>query len=222
MPKKRRLLWQLYPSYLLITLISLLAVTWYASKSLRHFFLEQTASDLEVRAHLVEKQIMQHLDPLDEKGVDLLCKEIGKRASTRITVILPSGHVVGDSEEDPARMDNHADRPEFIKAVTGPLGTSTRYSRTLKKNMMYVGIPAKKNLQTIAVVRTSIPVDSIDVAIKNTQAKIALWGLIIAIFAAVLSLIVSRFTLASQQPHTQFRRDWRSFRSHEKNGPATP
>ena len=34
--------------------------------------------------------------------------------------------------------------------------------------------------------------DSIDVAIRNTQVKIALGGLIIALFAAVLSLIVSR------------------------------
>ena len=192
MPKKRRLLWQLYPSYLLITLISLLAVTWYASKSLRHFFLEQTASDLEARAHLVEKQILKHLDPLDEKDVDLLCKTIGARASTRITIILPSGKVIGDSQEDPARMDNHADRPEFIRALTGPSGTSTRYSRTLKKNMMYVGIPIKKNSHTLAVVRTSIPVNAIDVALKNIQVKIAVAGLIIALFAAVLSLIVSR------------------------------
>jgi two-component system phosphate regulon sensor histidine kinase PhoR len=192
MPKKKRLLWQLYPTYLLITLISLMAVTWYASRSLRHFFLRHIASDLEARGYLVEKQILKHLDPLDEKGVDLLCKEIGKRASTRITVILPSGLVVGDSDEEPARMDNHADRPEFIGAIAGPRGTSTRYSRTLKKNMMYVGIPTKKNRQTLAVVRTSIPVDSIDVAIRNTQVKVALGGLIIGLLAAVLSLIVSR------------------------------
>jgi len=169
-----------------------MAVTWYASRSLRHFFLRHTASDLEARGYLVEKQIVKHLDPLDEKGVDLLCKEIGKRASTRITVILPSGHVVGDSEEEPARMDNHADRPEFIGAIAGPRGTSMRYSRTLKKNMMYVGITTKKNHQTLAVVRTSIPVDSIDVAIRNTQVKVAFGGLIIGLFAAVLSLIVSR------------------------------
>ena len=184
--------WQLYPSYLLITLISLLAVTWYASKSLRHFFLEQTASDLETRALLLENQILEYLHPLDKEGVDLLCKKLGKQASTRITIMLPSGKVVGDSEEDPARMDNHADRPEFIQALTGPSGTSTRYSRTLKKNMMYVGVAVKKNNQTLAVVRTSIPVNAMDVALKGIRIKIALGGLIIAVLAAILSLLVSR------------------------------
>lgn len=192
MPRKKRLLWQLYPTYLLITLICLLAATWYASRSSRHFFLEQTATDLKARAHLVEKQIAPHLNPLDERAVDLLCKTVGKRASTRITIILPSGRVAGDSEELPEKMDNHADRPEFIGALNTSSSTSMRYSRTLSMNMMYVGIPLKANGKILAVVRTSIPVDAIDEAIKSIQIKIAIGGLVVALLAAVLSLIVSR------------------------------
>ncbi|MBW2342262.1 MAG: PAS domain-containing protein [Deltaproteobacteria bacterium] len=192
MAKKKRLLWQLFPSYLLITLISLLIVTWYASRSLKHFFLEQTASDLEVRAHLLEKQILEYLNPLDAESADLLCKETGKRASTRITIILPSGEVIGDSEENPANMDTHIDRPEVIQALSGRLGTSIRYSRTLEKNMMYVGVPIKNNSQILAVVRTSIPVSAIDEALKSIQNKILIGGLIIAAIAAILSLLISR------------------------------
>jgi two-component system phosphate regulon sensor histidine kinase PhoR len=192
MPKKKRLLWQLYPSYLLITIISLVAVTWYASESLKHFFLEQTASDLKVRARLFEKQVLEHLDPLDEKVVDLLCKKIGKSAATRITIILPSGKVVGDSEKDPSRMDNHVDRPEFIDALNGPSGTSIRYSRTLEKDMMYVGIPIKKKNHILAVVRTSIPVNDIDLVLNSMKIKIAFGCLVVAVFAAMLSLFVSR------------------------------
>ncbi len=192
MSKKRRLLWQLYPSYLLITIISLIAVTWYASESLKHFFLEQTASDLKVRARFFEKQVLEHFDPLDEKAVDLLCKKIGESAATRITIILPSGKVVGDSEKDPAKMDNHVDRPEFIEALNGPSGTSIRYSRTLEKDMMYVGIPVKKKNHILAVVRTSVPVNDIDLVLKSMKIKIAFGCLIVAVFAAMLSLFVSR------------------------------
>jgi two-component system phosphate regulon sensor histidine kinase PhoR len=116
MARKKRLLWQLYPSYLLIIIVSLVAVTWYASKSLRHFFLEQTSADLEARALLFEQQILEHLDPLDISRIDQLCKNIGIRSPTRITVILPSGKVIGDSEGIPASMDSHADRPEVLQA----------------------------------------------------------------------------------------------------------
>ncbi len=65
MKKSKKLIWQIFPSFLLITLLSLLAVSWYASSSMRHFFLDQTAVDLEVRAILLEKQIIAHLSPLD-------------------------------------------------------------------------------------------------------------------------------------------------------------
>ena len=192
MRKKRRFFWQLFPSYLLITIIALVPATWYASKSLRQFFLEQTASDLKARAHLFEAQIMEYLDPLDEQGIDLLCKDIGNRASTRITVILPSGKVIGDSHEDPSTMDTHVDRPEFLQALTNPFGASLRYSATLERNMMYVGIPVRINGGIVAVVRGSIPVNPIEDALSTVQNNIVFAGLIIAAFAAFLSLLVSR------------------------------
>ena len=192
MAKKRRLIWVLYPSYLLIILISLVPVTWYASVSARNFFLRQTEFDLESRAYLFENQILPYLDPLDEKNIDLLCKQAGKRSSTRITIILPSGRVVGDSESEPEGMDNHADRPEFKAALSDSYGSSTRYSRTLDKNFMYLGILIKKNNKLKAVIRTSIPVDVIDLEIKQIQGRIMYGGLIIALFGAILSLFVSR------------------------------
>jgi two-component system phosphate regulon sensor histidine kinase PhoR len=192
MARKKRLLWHLFPSFLLITIISLVAVTWYASRSLRAFFLEQTASDLKARARLFESQILRYIDPLEEKNIDLLCKDIGKGASTRFTVILTSGKVAGDSEEDPALMDTHLDRPEFIQALNSPFGMSIRYSRTLDKNMMYVGVPITVNNRILAVVRASIPVTAIDALLRNIRNDIALGGLIIAVFAAILSLVISR------------------------------
>jgi two-component system, OmpR family, phosphate regulon sensor histidine kinase PhoR len=192
MARKKRLLWHLFPSFLLITVVSLMAVTWYASRSLREFFLEQTASDLESRARLFESQILRYLDPLEDKSIDLLCKDIGKGAFTRFTVILPSGKVAGDSEEDPALMDTHLDRPEFIQALNNPFGMSVRYSRTLAQNMMYVGVRIIKNNRILAVVRASIPITSIEALIRNIRNEIALGGVIIALFAAILSLAISR------------------------------
>ncbi|MGD9033852.1 MAG: ATP-binding protein [Desulfobacteraceae bacterium] len=192
MAKKKRLLWQLYPTYIIIVVVSLLAATWFASRTLKQFYHEQSASDLEARALLFKSQILEHLSPLDAGAVDRLCKKVGGEATTRITVILPSGKVIGDSEKDPEKMDNHVDRPEVIQALSGKVGMSTRYSRTLEKEMMYVGIPLKRNFHVVGVVRTSVPLISIDKAMKSIQAKIAIGGLLIAVLAAILSLLVSR------------------------------
>ena len=192
MKKKKRLLLHLFPSYLLITLISLIAVTWYASNSTRHFFLDQTAADLLTRARLLENQIPQFLGPLETSVVDAMCKEIGVSSATRITVILPSGVVIGDSNEDPAIMDNHALRPEIIEARKGNIGQSIRFSTTLQKRMMYVAIPLKDKEEIIALIRAALPVTAIDQALKSIQIKIILGGLFIALLAAGISFYVSR------------------------------
>jgi two-component system phosphate regulon sensor histidine kinase PhoR len=192
MLRKRRLLWQLFPSYLLITVISLGALTWYASRSVRDSFIEQTAADLEARARLFEALLPNDIDPLDEKAIDSLCKTAGKHSGTRFTVILPSGRVVGDSDENPEKMDNHVDRPEIIEALNRKTGTSIRYSRTLGRDLMYLAIPLEKKDQTVAVIRASVAVGSIDRAIRDIQTRFAIVGLIAALFAALLSLLISR------------------------------
>ncbi|MCD6297675.1 MAG: HAMP domain-containing protein [Deltaproteobacteria bacterium] len=192
MKKKKRLLWQIYPSYLLITLISLVAVTIYAGSSFREFYLDRIAGDLRARAYLLEKQIIQFLDPMDTKVVDVLCKELGKLSTTRITVILPSGTVIGDSHDDPDRMDNHALRPEVIQAKKGNVGRSIRFSITLQQRMMYVAVPLTDHKRIVAVIRTSLPVTPIDEKLMSIQTQIAFGGLLIAFVAAGISLYVSR------------------------------
>lgn len=192
MKKKKRLLWQLYPSYLLITLISLVAVTVYATGSLREFYLDRTAGDLRDRAYLLEKQVLQFLGPQNTNVVDTLCKELGKPSRTRITVILPSGKVIGDSYDDPDRMDNHLLRPEVMQAKKGNVGRSIRFSTTLQHTMMYVAVPLMENKKIVAVIRTSLPVTAVNEKLKSLETQIAFGGLLIALIAAGISFYVSR------------------------------
>ena len=63
---------------------------------------------------------------------DSLAKRLGKEIDTRITIIAPDGTVLGDSDENPSTMDNHATRPEVRDALTSGLGESTRYSTHLR------------------------------------------------------------------------------------------
>lgn len=68
--RRRRLVAQPFPSYLIIVLLALLAVTWYLSQVWRQSFLEQTAGDLKIRAALVIPQFQELLSPLKAEAVD--------------------------------------------------------------------------------------------------------------------------------------------------------
>jgi two-component system phosphate regulon sensor histidine kinase PhoR len=222
MKKRRRLLWQLFPSYLLITLVSLLAVSWYASAAMRHFFLDQTATGLRARAALLEKQIKGLLSPLRAETIDAICKEAGRLSATRITVILADGTVVGDSRETPGRMDNHAGRPEVITALGGQVGRSLRFSKTLMQRMLYVAMPVRDSQGTVAVLRTALPANTVEKEIRSIQLKIALGGCIIALLAAGISWIVSR---RISRPIEQMKKSAAQFAggdlSHRLNAPAS-
>ncbi len=192
MRTRKRLFWQLFPSYLLITLLSLLAVSWFAQDSLHDFFLEQIAADLEARARLLEQRVAVHLSPLQEAAIDRICKDNGQSSGTRITVILPSGKVIGDSEEDPQRMESHLYRPEIIAALNGQTGSAVRFSGTLRKDMMYVALPLWNQSEITSVLRTSIPVTAIDEELNIIRIRIAIGGFLIALLASIISLFISR------------------------------
>lgn len=192
MKKKIRLIWQLYPSYLVVVFISLLIVSIYTSNYIQQFFLNNMEKDLMIRSQLIKHQIMQYMNPLDPERIDQFCKIAGASAETRITVILPDGIVIGDSKEDPAKMENHKNRPEVLTALEGKSGSSTRKSSTLRIQMMYVSLPLFLDNRVVSVVRVSIPITSIINTIEVVQSRIMLVGFFIAVLASVISLFMSR------------------------------
>jgi two-component system phosphate regulon sensor histidine kinase PhoR len=192
MMRGRRLLWQLFFSYLLVLFLPLASLSWYFSHSLRQFYIDQTTADLEARARLVENQTAGHLSPASAPYLQTLCDNLGQKSATRITIILPSGVVLGDSMENPARMENHADRPEIAAALEGKVGTATRFSYTLQKNMMYVAVPAEEGGRIGGVVRAAVSVNAIDRALTEVYPSFVLGGMAAVLLAAALSLFISR------------------------------
>ncbi len=188
----RRLFWQLFSSFFLITLAALVAVIWFSSRALHRFHFEQRTGDVQARAQLVQQRLAAVLSSGDTASVDAICKDLGGRTGTRFTCILPSGRVVGDSDEDPSRMDNHGQRPEIAEALLGRTGVSTRYSITVHKTMLYVALPLKIDGDIRGVVRASVPVMSVRETLRDVRDEIVLGGLVIAMLVGMASLAVSR------------------------------
>ena len=191
MPRKR-LIWQIYPPFLLIILIALLAVTWFFANSLDSFYAQEARIDLEARVHLIIPQVQGSLQAAQKPFLDTLSKNLGERTQTRITIILPNGQVLGDSEENPDRMDNHANRPEIARALRGQLGVATRFSHTLQQNMMYVALPVVENDQITGCVRAALPMSTLSRTLGTTLYPVINSGLAIALIAALISLWLSR------------------------------
>lgn len=196
MKKPRRLIWQLYPSYLLVVLFSLLATGWYASSAMHRFYISQIRENLYHQAQLLIDQFLPMLDPLNAPAVDALCKSRGRLVPQRITVILPNGVVIGDSKSDPAQMENHGDRQEVQGALHGGSASATRFSATLDQQMMYVAIPIHDGVQNqpkiLGVMRVSIATSAMDISLRELRVRLIWGGFVIALLASAVCLVISR------------------------------
>ncbi|MFZ1982888.1 MAG: ATP-binding protein [Desulfatitalea sp.] len=191
MIKRRPLIWQLYPSYLILVLIALLATEWFASRSVRSFYITQLQQDLVYQTRILVPQIQPLLSPLEGPVLDRFCKQIVLEMPMRLTVMLPNGVVVGDSEADPSQMENHGDRLEVVQASQGRIGIAFRVSGTLNRKMMYVALPIGKELIQ-GVARLAIPLTAVEQQLRALRVRLSTGGLVIAVLAALVCLMISR------------------------------
>lgn len=72
-----------------------------------------------------------------------------------MTVIALNGRVLGDSDAESSRMENHAYRLEIQKALMHGTGMSKRYSETLHEDVLYVAKRPARDGLPVGIVRLS-------------------------------------------------------------------
>ncbi len=188
----KRLFWRLFASYLWAPVLVLLLIGLYGSGVARHFYEDHLKADLEARARLAAKPIDALLMKNQADQVDNLCKELGESTRTRITAVLPSGQVIGDSKETPRDMDSHLLRPEIQEALAGRVGRSLRFSSTEQMDQLYVAVPILHGGETAAAIRASVPSTALEQAISIVRNRLLIAGFLGVLLQAAISLVISR------------------------------
>jgi len=164
----------------------------YSAVLLRHLVEDDMSKELSQRAAILQEQFAAWLAKEDKSPIDQACKAIGRLAHMRVTVVLTNGTVVGDSDENPARMENHGQRPEIVRALEGALGKSVRYSTTMRKRMLYVAFPLHSEGRIIGVLRLSVPLTTLSQAALAYQRALLAAALVAVMLAAMVSFAVAR------------------------------
>ncbi|MCC6697590.1 MAG: PAS domain-containing protein [Candidatus Hydrogenedentes bacterium] len=191
MPRKR-LIWQLFPLFVLVAAVALLLAATYATHTVQQFYRAGRDADLEARARLIVPQVTPLLVEGNAAALPALCTSLGEAAAARVTVITPDGKVIADSSHDVETMDNHGDRPEVIAAMRGELGRARRYSFTLKAHLNYVALPIYEGGTVRGVVRIAVMDPSLSAGLRSAYLELALGFLIVSLAVTALSLIATR------------------------------
>ena len=124
------------------------------------------------------------------------CKTLGDHLGTRITYVAEGGKVIADSQVSFSRvpaMDNHANRPEIIQAYKEDLGTSSRYSTTLGKHLIYSA--RKTNGHGVipsGVIRVAVPFSEVRRRLDNLSKNFVLTIMVTLVATFFLSYILVR------------------------------
>lgn len=142
----------------------------------------------QIETSLLEKTKLLAQRVESEKGHSLqqIAREVAEASNARATIINSSGKVLADSEADPATMENHATRPEFLDAFRKQEGDSVRHSHTIGIDFLYVAVPVQGGAVRLAYPLSSIQATTSQVhrTLLKDSALALLLAIVIAWFAA--------------------------------------
>lgn len=162
--------------FLTVLLVTLVLSSSVSMVILSNQMLENTKQDMLYAVRLVDYQ----LDPNNDlkAQVDAL-NPLAYNDQTRLTIIDVKGNVLADSGTDEIE-ENHKGRQEVKEALSEGTGISTRFSTTVKRNMLYVAVFNKGY-----IVRLALPYNGI---FDNLPTLIKPLGI-----GAIMSLVIALF-----------------------------
>ena len=159
--------------------VSLFAVDYVGARLVEKLYLETLSREMAHKGHLLAESNWQ-----DQAKFSSLAKAAGGR----ITVIDQTGRVLADSENDPARMDNHSGRPEMAEALAGRTGIAKHPSKTMGSDFLYVAVP-----MTGGAVRVAVPLERVQAEIHSSRLQMMGTTSLAFLPAAVLAALFARY-----------------------------
>jgi two-component system phosphate regulon sensor histidine kinase PhoR len=147
---------RIFIGYFVIILMLSLAGLLAFSQTSKNLYRETIAGNLKDAAVILRGEAGRALAGRDIPPFHNRAREIAREMKMRITLVDAAGVVLADSHENPATMENHRNRPEFVEALSGRTGISSRFGSTMGQEALYVAVPVEHRGTITGAIRTSM------------------------------------------------------------------
>ena len=144
------------------------------------------------QAQLIAEFLSDNPAIVSDRELDDEADRLAELTTTRVTLIAEDGRVLGDSDlEDQALADveNHLQRPEVQEARTRGVGVVTRYSTTVRIEMLYAAVTARH--PRVRYVRVALPLTTVAEEIRRVGVQAVLAFTLAIPFALALAWLAS-------------------------------
>ena len=174
---RRRIVLRVFAGYAVVSVLAVLVFAIYTLEIGRRISRDALTRGLESAARTARVSVAPMLDRGRSRGLDELIAAMGKEGSVRLTVIDAKGVVLADSEQDPALMENHSNRPEVTAAMGGKVGMSARFRGTIRRWMIYVAVPVPDTAGVRGIVRVSTPSEELETITRRALGSLLFFAL---------------------------------------------
>lgn len=188
----RSVLTKLFGVYLVTTAVLMFVVLYFSFDKINDDTINNISEQLDNLNRASLSQTKKLLIKKEYAKLDSLVKFLGQTTNTRLTLILPDGHVVADSDEEPIEMENHADRPEIFDAGRFGKGKAVRFSYTINQDLLYKALKITDKGEDIGYSRISIPISYLDDLYSGIIWKIITITAVVFFLSIVLLYFFSR------------------------------
>lgn len=217
----RKISTKLIISYLALTVILIAVLFSFLAGFIRTTHIEINKAEMSRYDDLIDYEFTKlKLKPEKSPALSQTVSELSDIIMLRITIIRPDGNVIADSEiKDISHLENHQYRREIIDALGSGAGFSTRYSSTLKTEMLYYAI-----YRHDLVIRLAKPLHELNKSIASMRSLVLKAGIFAVMISIIMIVIISlkiarpfRETLsfASDFARGDFKRRIRNYNNDE-------
>ncbi len=144
-------------------------------------------SEIDTSLRQKTQMFALRVEAAPQASLQQIAEQTSQAAGTRITIIDSAGKVLADTEAKPDQMENHATRPEFIAALHGQVGSSTRISKTIGVELLYVAVPIPGG-----AVRMAYPLSAIREANRRIRWDLGEASAVAALLALLLAFLATQ------------------------------
>ncbi len=193
---RNSLFWRITYPYILLAIVMMGVLSLFLTGFVRSVYLERTEAALFAGAHVLGEEIRPMIiaNPQDP-SIDRAADTFGRNFDVRVTIILPDGKVVGESDKPLEEMESHFVRPEVQQALLRKEDSEIRYSDTLKAELVYAAVPVMDNNQVLAIVRLATPFTQVQGKLSELYGSLLLATGIATALVVLLAFWITRYTL---------------------------
>ncbi len=200
----RSIRWQIAVPYVILIVVVMAGLGLYVSNLSRQTYLNdldrELGSEANLLANLVRPELLSKTAP---ETLDEISKTWSELLDKRVTIIRADGVVIGESDDEREKMDNHIARPEIIEAQKSGEGSSTRYSQSLGDFLLYKAYSVKEQDATIGYIRLAVPLKTVQDNIARLQRTIALAAFLASLLSIILAVVIANRSIQPLRQLTQ-------------------